>query len=497
MGETEKGITGSVYIPPGTPNEANRDYLPEAIKGSDMVVNENGNNSLPYPKRLKEYSAVVDGETASTWYEYIPSSYDGTSKVPLVVSLHGGLMTGWGQAIYSSWTLVAEREGFIVLFPNASERRVWMVECEKKTLELFGKPNPEGFYLHTPPQDPGENRDMKVIRKLIAHMGQKCSIDEHRIFIHGMSMGDIMASQLARHYGSLFAGAAGSAGLTWPEVIWDANGEPINGSGPLAVWQARMEHDSVPLHDNETGQFVERNREYWKRVNGCLELPEIRIEGENNFAFYKGKHADYVYHEIKNRDHGQTFDDAELVWDYLFSGVRRDDSGKPSGSEQHMERRGDEWAIALASGSDKAYVHNRLMSIGGSVFKHQKLKYHGLNGDSIVRGDYFMTPVSFVASLLEGTVHVSQEGRSAEIRLAGGGSFQFAQGSIGCVAGNRVEAMFCEAVYRDGELYIPIEWIFQRHYNRHVSSCGDVLYLTDHYAQLSHYMAELIRDEIL
>ena len=27
--------------------------------------------------------------------------------------------------------------------------------------------------------------------------------------------------------------------------------------------------------------------------------------------------------DVKNRDHGQTFDDAEMVWDYLFSGVRK------------------------------------------------------------------------------------------------------------------------------------------------------------------------------
>ncbi|WP_141504690.1 alpha/beta hydrolase family esterase [Paenibacillus luteus] len=497
MNEIKKTVVGNVYIPPGTPNDENRDYLPEAIKGSDMVVNENGNNSRPYPARLKEYTAVVDGEPPSSWYEYVPSSYDGTSKVPLVISLHGGLMTGWGQAIYSSWTLISEREGFIVLLPDASERRVWMVECEKKTLDLFGKPNPEGFYLHTPPQDPDENRDMKVVRELMVLMGRKYSIDESRIYIHGMSMGDIMASQLARHYGGSFAGAAGSAGLTWPEVIWDEHGEVINASGALAVWQSRMEHDSVPLHDKETDQFVKLNREYWKHVNGCHDLPEIRIEGENNFAFYRGELADYVYHEVKNRDHGQTFDDAELVWDYLFSGVRRDQTGIPSSGEPLLPRRGDGWAIALADGSAKAYVHNRLISISGAVFKHRKLKYHGLNGDVIVRGEYFMVPVSFAASLLGGTLYVSEEGRSAEIYLDHGVGFQFAQGSVGCVAGNRVQSMSCEAIYREGELYIPIEWIFQRHYNRHVTSYGDVLYMTDHYAELSQYMAELIRDEIL
>lgn len=497
MKKSTDPLVGCISIPAGTPNEENRDYLPEAIKGSDMVVNENGNNSRPYPERLIECTDRIDGEIPSVWYEYVPASYDGSRKVPLVISLHGGLMTGWGQAIYTSWTLVAEREGFILLFPNASERRVWMVECEKKTLELFGQPNPEGFYLHTPPHNPDENRDMRVVRKLKERMKQKYSIDEGRIYLHGMSMGDIMASQLARHYGGEFAGVAGSAGITWPEVIWDEHNEVINRAGPLAVWQSRMEHDSIPLHDGETEQFVKLNRAYWKQVNGCNELPELRIEGDNNYAFYRGIQADYVYHEIKNRDHGQTFEDAELVWDHLFSGVRRSEAGELVRDESIRPRRGDNWAVALAAGSDKAYVHNRLVSLSGAVFKHQKLKYHGLNGGSIIRGEYFMVPVSFAALLLEAELQGADEGLVAELVLPDGTHLQFARGSVGCVVNNRIEAMLCEAVYRDGELYIPIEWLFQRLFNRHVSTCGDVLYMTDHYAQLSHFMAELIREELL
>ena len=42
-------------VRPGTPDDDNREYLPEKIKGSDIVVNENGNNSQPYPERLKEW----------------------------------------------------------------------------------------------------------------------------------------------------------------------------------------------------------------------------------------------------------------------------------------------------------------------------------------------------------------------------------------------------------------------------------------------------------
>jgi len=119
----------TVFLRPGTPNDDNRDYLPEAIKGSDMVVNENGNNSHPYPERLVECTGVLTEDGLSDrWYEYVPESYDGTKPVPLIVGNHGGLMTGWGHAIYTSWTLVADREGFICVFPDAHQARIWQVE---------------------------------------------------------------------------------------------------------------------------------------------------------------------------------------------------------------------------------------------------------------------------------------------------------------------------------------------------------------------------------
>ena len=47
-------MTGKMILRPGTPDDDNREYLPEKKKGSDIVVNENGNNSQPYPERLKE-----------------------------------------------------------------------------------------------------------------------------------------------------------------------------------------------------------------------------------------------------------------------------------------------------------------------------------------------------------------------------------------------------------------------------------------------------------
>ncbi len=489
-----------IVISAGTPNDSNREYLPEVIKESDMVVNENGNNSQVYPVGLTEHTDMLIDGVCDTWYQYIPASYDGSKKVPLVISMHGGMMTGWGQAIYTSWTLVADREGFIVIFPNANKGRFWIVECEKKAFEIIGKPRSDGFYLQAPPKNPDDNHDMNCVLKLIERMKEKYNIDDKRIYMQGMSMGNMMTHQFTRYHGHVLAGAAGSAGMTWPEVIFDEQGEVINHAGPLDVWQSRCEHDSVAFHEEDeeaTDYFVKKGREYWKIINKCNALPQIKINGEDNFAFYKGEYADFVFRDIYNRDHGQTFDDAELVWDYLFSGVSRDENGNIIHTKPISARRGDQYAIALAVGSAKAYVNNNLLEISGRVFKHQKLKYHGLNGGSIIRGEYFMVPISFISKVYGAGLKTSGDGCSAHLTLSDKRELQFARGIIGCVVDNKVCSMLCEAVLRDGELYIPIEWFCQYLFNNHVSCCNDVLYITDHYAKLSINMAHIIRDEIL
>lgn len=53
-------MKGQLFLRAGTPDDDNREYLPEKLKGTDIVVNENGNNSQPYPARLTECRACLD-----------------------------------------------------------------------------------------------------------------------------------------------------------------------------------------------------------------------------------------------------------------------------------------------------------------------------------------------------------------------------------------------------------------------------------------------------
>ena len=105
-----------------------------------------------------------------------------------------------------------------------------------------------------------------------------------------------------------------------------------------------------------------------------------------------------------------------------------------------------------------------------------------------------MVPVAFLASVFDAEYIPSEDTLTAKVILRDGRKLQFARGSIGCVIEQSIRSMYCEALHRDGELLISLEWFCQYLYNLNVTECDGVVYATDHFATLSANMADLIRD---
>ena len=491
-------MRSKIILLPGDLNDENRDYLPEAIKGSRMVVSENGNTSQVYPRNLKEFSLDILGDgITDTWYEYVPDSYDPAKKTPLVFSMHGGLMTGWGQCIYTSWSLVADKEGFICVFPNASSNRMWMIECAGDAAdEAFQSSDRGAPALNRPTGDVSEFHDVRLVLALLERMKQKYNIDEGRVYIQGMSMGNAMTSQVARYCGDRFAGAAGSGCPTNNKLLFDGDNGLINRGGPLDAWHSRLEFDKTPFHYQETDRdVVIGNLNYWRRLNGAMGLPLLQILGEKNLLFYPGKKGNVVLMDVHNRDHGQTFDDAQMVWDYMFSGVYRNSDGTLSHSPPRRQLKNDAFALALAEGAEQAWLHGKVVPLGGKVFRRGKFKYHGQNGNLIPRGSYLYAPVSFLAGIFGGTT--LHDGDTAEVCLPDGRTLQFAHGCIACTIDNTIESMLCDAICQEGRIYVSAEWFCRALYDLQVSTYEDILYATDHYAVISRYAGWILSDILL
>jgi Poly(3-hydroxybutyrate) depolymerase len=131
-------------------------------------------------------SLGVNNGFKHTWYEYIPPRLRGTDeKVPLLFYFHGGNCIPLYGAEQSDWHRIAEREGFIVVYPKASTKKRW--NCWN---------------------DAEEPSDFEFVMALIDHMKEVHPIDSSRIYISGFSMGSMMTNALACAYPEVFAAAA-------------------------------------------------------------------------------------------------------------------------------------------------------------------------------------------------------------------------------------------------------------------------------------------------
>ncbi|MEW2143303.1 PHB depolymerase family esterase [Micromonospora vinacea] len=80
---------------------------------------------MPWQMGEGDRNHVYNGDAGSQRYQvHLPPQQDGTARLPVVMAIHGCAMTGYGWNSMKSTTQfnrLADREGFIVVYPDASE----------------------------------------------------------------------------------------------------------------------------------------------------------------------------------------------------------------------------------------------------------------------------------------------------------------------------------------------------------------------------------------
>lgn len=447
----------------------------EELKNSNCIANDIGGNTQVYPQKLLECREKLVGDAENIWYEYIPDAYDGLKDTPLVISCHGGSMEGWGQCVFTSWTLVAERENFIAVFPTANEQKAWKAS--------FG----------AEPIDAANNPDILFICALIERLKQKYRIDATRIYMQGMSMGDLMTMQFSRVHGNILAAAANAGGPSSPLSLFNENGSPREFVSPVPVYQSRGEMDDISIFPSMARAEVNRaNREFWKQINGCRNPPEISIKGYNNVAYYKGESADLIYRDEKYRGHGQSLDDAEYAWRFLFSGVQRLPSGALVREEPIECPKGDDGAIAIADGYAKAYIDNRILELDTQPFTTELHATKMGTGEVVETYRYLYVSVESLSIIFGMTCDT--DGLTAEMTTRDGQKLQVAAESIGCVIDNRLYSMSRQCEPQAGKLFVPVRWFAENVFGRFVTELDDTLYISDHIGYMTHDMAIILKE---
>jgi polyhydroxybutyrate depolymerase len=173
--------------------------------------------------------------------EYIVHAPSGLDNPPLVLNIHGFNMSASSEQSYTQMDRLADREKFIVVYPDA----------------LPNSNNEKSWDLS------GEN-DFAFMLAIIDTIDNQYGIDRDRIYACGFSQGGFMSFQLGCRYSDIFAAIAPTSGT----VNGRCNLErPV----PMRLTFGTNEFDGGAA---QTARFMESVM-FWVDLLGCPETPEI------------------------------------------------------------------------------------------------------------------------------------------------------------------------------------------------------------------------------
>lgn len=194
----------------------------------------------------------VDGKERS-YVLHIPKGYylDG-KEVPLLIAIHGRLGTGNQMMKTTGFNDIADREGFIVVYPDGLDRS-W-ADGRGET-----------------PSDKKEVDDVKFISMLIFKLESKYRIDSTKIFVCGHSNGGAMTHRLGFDISERLAGIAPIGANVSSEMVKNFSSKKnipvlfINGTADEYIPFEGGEGKSTGFIYPPVMDILNR----WKDFNGC------------------------------------------------------------------------------------------------------------------------------------------------------------------------------------------------------------------------------------
>ncbi len=279
--------------------------------------------------------------------EHIPSSYEATQPMPLVLVLHGAFSTAKQMDHWAEWSSLAEREGFIVVYPEGIG--IWGFLQHWNAGHCCGKAVRDGW------------DDVAFIDALIDNLLERYAIDGRRIFMVGFSNGGMLTYRYAAERSSRLAAAAVVSGALGSRESSAAPAwrvpEPA-GPVPMLVMHG-TEDESIPYdggmaakkHQGRIYLSVNDAVAFWGRANQSKGAVERRVLCQGAVQEETGVNKDgkpvvrlcrlqgwghqwpggSVTRSLPEDRALRDFDAASYIWDFFASksGAKDERSGEP------------------------------------------------------------------------------------------------------------------------------------------------------------------------
>ncbi len=197
------------------------------------------------------------------FFIHVPDGWTAARRWPLVIALHGGGGAGSNMGTFTGFDAVADREGFVAVYPSGIDAHWNDGRAEKDHTAIAENVDDVGF-----------------IRSLVGVVSSALSIDPDRVYVVGISNGAMMTYRLGCEATDLFAAAAGA--IQSMPVTMHAEGRP---SRPLPMMIIAGEDDPLVPFEGGTSHFADRplaevvsfadTVAFWRAVNGCVGEPEV------------------------------------------------------------------------------------------------------------------------------------------------------------------------------------------------------------------------------
>ena len=197
---------------------------------------------------------IQSGGVAREYLLHVPASYDGRQAVPLVLVFHGGGGQDAGMERMSGMDAVADRDGFIVAYPQGLDRH-WN---DGRT-------------------DASKADDVAFIKTLVSDLEIRYRIDPRRVYASGISNGAFFSLRLACDLGGTFAAVAPVAGSLPVGFTPRCQGSPVS------VFMINGTADPLVLYNGGRvgGGFINGGESIpvpqaaaaWASIDGCATTP--------------------------------------------------------------------------------------------------------------------------------------------------------------------------------------------------------------------------------